>query len=369
VSTRVAITGSGVHVPAGVVTNAELVLAFNAWADRENERNVANGWPEVPRSSSEFIERASGILERRLVDREGVLDPERMRPEIPDRADDQPSLQAELALLAAKSALEEAGRSGEEIDLVVVGASALQRPYPAIAIEVQQVLGASGFAYDVSVGCSSGGFALQLAMQAITSGSARRALVCVPEIPSAYANFRERSSHFILGDAAVACVLEPLSSVRKEAFEIVSSECITRFSNNVRNNGGFLNRCDPAHRDDDDKLFYQNGRGVYKDITRLVPTFVAAQLAKMQLGPCDVARYWLHQANRAMLDTIAERLLKDEWDHARVPLPLVRYGNTAAAGALISFAENRDELEVGSYGVICAFGAGYSLSSQVVRKI
>jgi beta-ketodecanoyl-[acyl-carrier-protein] synthase len=359
VPTRVAITGSGFHVPAGTVTNAELCLAFNAWAD-------ANG---MERSSPEFIERASGILERRLVDREGVLDPERMRPEIPERPDGELALQAEFALDAAKPALERAGLSGEDIDLVVVGASAIQRPYPAIAIEVQHALGAAGFAYDVLVGCSAGGFGVQLAAQAVANGSARRALVCVPEIPSAYANFRERSSHFILGDASVALVIEPVTSARGPAFEIVASECLTRYSTNVRNNGGFLNRGAPSRRDEPDKLFYQNGRGVYKDITRLVPTFVGAQLAKLGLAPADVSRYWLHQANRAMLDTIAERLLKEPWDETRVPLPLARYGNTAAAGALLSFAQNHADLEVGAYGVICAFGAGYSLSCQIVRKI
>lgn len=363
--TRVAITGSGFHVPAGTVTNAELCLAFNAWAD-------ANG---MERSSPEFIERASGILERRLVDRDGVLDPERMRPEIPERPDGELALQAEFALAAAKPALEAAGLSGEDIDLVVVGASAIQRPYPAIAIEVQHALGANGFAYDVLVGCSAGGFGVQLAMQAVANGTARRALVCVPEIPSAYANFRERSSHFILGDASVAFVLEPVhvftdrGSAPRPAFEIVASECLTRYSTNVRNNGGFLNSGAPERRDEPDKLFYQNGRGVYKDITRLVPTFVGAQLAKLGLAPSDVSRYWLHQANRAMLDTIAERLLKAPWDETRVPLPLARYGNTAAAGALLSFAEHHGDLEVGAYGVICAFGAGYSLSCQIVRKI
>ena len=207
-----------------------------------------------------------------------------MCPDIPDRPDDEVSVQAEFALDAARKAIAESGREPEEIDLVVVGASSLQRPYPAIAIEVQASLDASGFAFDVSAGCSSGVYALQLAHDAIQLGRARCALVCIPEIPSAYANFKDRDSHFILGDASAAVVLE----ADRPGFEILACRLVSKYSNNVRNNCGFLNRCDTEHRDEADKLFYQEGRRVFRDIVKLVPTIIEAQLGELKLTASDV---------------------------------------------------------------------------------
>src|SRR5690606_14104528 len=113
-------------------------------------------------------------------------------------------------------------------------------------------------------------------------------------LPSAYSNFRDRESHFILGDAGAAVVIEPLELARPGAFEIVSSFCTTRFSSNVRNDGGFLNRCDPEHRDDPDKLFHQNGRRVFKDIVTIVPALLSEHLGGQGVALEAVERFWLH---------------------------------------------------------------------------
>ncbi len=351
----VSITGAGWHVPPHEVSNEELCEAFNS-AARETD-------PDAQPSSPEFIFKVSGIRSRHLWDKEGVLDQARMCPNIPDRPDDELSVQAEFALVAARRALEEAGRKGEDIDLVVLGASSLQRPYPALAIEVQAALGASGFAFDVSVGCSSGVYAIQQAYDAIRLGRAKCALVCVPELPSAYSNFRSRDSHFILGDAAAAVVLEP----NGPGFEIIDSTLVSRFSNNIRNNCGFINRCDPENRDHPDKLFYQQGRRVFRDIVKLVPTVVEGQLDRQKLTPSDVGAYWLHQANARLNTAIGERLV-GPGANGRFPMVLETQGNTAAAGALVSFAKHRDGLRDGDYGVICAFGAGYTIGSVLLRK-
>jgi len=352
---RVSITGAGCHVPPHEVSNEELCEAFNG-AARETD-------PEAQLSSPEFIFKVSGIKSRHLWDREGVLDQARMCANIPDRPDDELSVQAEFALASARKALEEAGRAPEDVDLIVLGASSLQRPYPALAIEVQAALGASGFAFDISVGCSSGVYAIQQAYDAIRAGRSKCALVCVPEIPSAYANFRNRDSHFILGDASAAVVLEP----DRPGFEIIDSTLVSRFSNNIRNNCGFINRCDPENRDNADKLFYQQGRRVFRDIAKLVPTVVEAQLSRLKLTPSDIGAYWLHQANARLNIAIGERLV-GPGANGRFPMVLETQGNTAAAGALVSFAENRDQLREGDYGVICAFGAGYTIGSLLVRK-
>ena len=353
---RVCITGVDSHVPENSVSNEELCATFNAWAE-------AVGQEITEPSSPEFIEKVSGIRSRFLWDKAGVLALDRMCPDIPDRPDDEVSVQAEFALDAARKAIAESGREPREIDLVVVGASSLQRPYPAIAIEVQASLDASGFAFDVSAGCSSGVYALQLAHDAIQLGRARCALVCIPEIPSAYANFKDRDSHFILGDASAAVVLE----ADRPGFEILACRLVSKYSNNVRNNCGFLNRCDTEHRDEADKLFYQEGRRVFRDIVKLVPTIIEAQLGELKLTASDVRRFWLHQANARLNAAIGERLVGPS-SNGRLPTILETHANTAAAGAFVTFDKHRGDLRGGDYGVICAFGAGYTAGSLLLRK-
>lgn len=352
---RIRITGAGSYVPPHSVSNEELCATFNAWA--EANRADVNG-----ASSPEFIEKVSGIRSRYLWDKDGVLAVDRMRPRIPDRADEETSVQAEFALHAARRAIEDAGIAPEEIDLVIVGASSLQRPYPAIAIEVQAELGGDGFAFDVSVGCSSGVYAIQLAHDAIQLGRARCALICVPEIPSAYTNFRDRDSHFILGDASAAVVLQ----ADQPGFEIISCRLVSKFSNNVRNNCGFLNRCDAENRDLADKLFYQRGRRVFRDIVKLVPRVIEAQLGEHKLTVSDVGRFWLHQANARLNASIGDRLV-GQGGNGRLPTVLETHANTAAAGALLTFDKHRDGLREGDYGVMCAFGAGYTVGSLLLR--
>lgn len=371
-STRTVVTGSGAFLPPHTVSNAALCEAYNVWARGENARNAdaiaAGRLPAILESSPEYVERAAGIRERRFVNASGVLDPARLCPDIADRPDEQLSVQAELGKAAALRALEAAGRHGEEIDLVVVGSSALQRPYPAIAIELQRAIGARGFAYDISVGCSSATFAIQAASEAIRGGTARKALVCAPEIPSAYANFRDRESHFILGDGAAAVVLEPLADARK-GFEILATRALSSYSSAVRNDCGFINRCDAAHRDDPDKLFHQDGPRVFREIVRLVPGFLRELLSSLELAAGEVSRYWLHQANGRMNEAIASRLVNGEVTTDRFPSLIGELGNTAAAGALLAFDHASADMLPGSIGVLCAFGAGYTVGAQVLRRI
>ena len=176
-----AITGSGVFTPDQVITNDELVVAFNAYADRFNAEHAAQiaagEVTAIEHSSSEFILKASGIERRYVLDKAGVLDPAVMHPVLAERPMDAPSQMAEMALDAAGKALAQAGVAADQIDLVICAASNHERAYPAIAIEVQQLLGAGGFAFDMNVACSSATFGLQAAADMIRSGSVRKALV------------------------------------------------------------------------------------------------------------------------------------------------------------------------------------------------
>src|SRR5690606_20814248 len=141
--------------------------------------------------------RASGIQQRHVWDRTGLLDPARMCPNIPDRTDDEMSVQCEMAVKAAEQALAAARHVGEEIDMIVLAGSNLQRLYPAIAMEVQEALRCPGYAFDMSVGCSSATYPIQVACDAIRAGSASRVLLVNPELTTPHMNWRDRDSHFI----------------------------------------------------------------------------------------------------------------------------------------------------------------------------
>jgi beta-ketodecanoyl-[acyl-carrier-protein] synthase len=380
VSTGTVITGSGVHTPAYVITNEELCAAFNAFVRRDNERNaeaIAAGRAQpLQESSAEFILKASGIKQRFVEDRTGLLDPERLCPNIPDRSDDEMSIQCEYAVKAARVALEQAGRRGDEVDLVILAASNLQRLYPAIAIEVQQAIGARGYGYDLSAGCSSATFPVHIATDALRAGTASCALLVNPELTTGHMNWRDRDSHFIFGDAGTALLVERLDDVRRRGrdrsghcFEILGTRLFSQFSSNIRNNGGYLNRCDPEHQFAPDKLFYQQGRKVFKDIVPLASSFISEHLGSLGLRTEDVARYWLHQANININQLIAKRLLGRAPTDADAPVILDRYANTASAGSIIAFHEHHEDLPSGAVGVICSFGAGYSIGSIIVRKL
>ena len=106
---RVAISSTGLYVPPHTISNAELVNAFNLFSDLENEKHAdaiaAGSRAAVPHSSVEFIEKASGIKQRYVMDKEGVLDPTRMLPRLQARPDNALSLMAEIGVAAARDAL------------------------------------------------------------------------------------------------------------------------------------------------------------------------------------------------------------------------------------------------------------------------
>ena len=368
-----AITGTGVFTPDNIITNAELVTAFNAYVDLYNaEHSVAIAAGELEAkeySSEEFILKASGIEQRHVIDKTGVLDPTVMHPLLRQRADDEPSLMAEMGMDAALKALAKAGKTAEDIDLVICAASNMERAYPAIAIEIQQLLGAGGFAFDMNVACSSATFGIQAAADMVRAGSVRAALVINPEICSAHLEWRDRDCHFIFGDVATATLVERAEDATGAYFEVVSTRCTTEFSNNIRNNNGYLRRSRPAGMvDRRDMQFMQNGRKVFKEVLPMVSDHIGAHMQAEGVSADDLKRLWLHQANKTMNDFIGRKVL------GRTPLPaeqpniLQDYANTSSAGSIIAFSKYSDDLADGDAGLICSFGAGYSVGSVLLRK-
>ncbi len=367
------ISGTGVFTPKEVITNSELVVAFNAYADRfnaENADDIAVGkTPEIGHSSDEFVVAASGIHQRYVMDKKGILDPEVMHPLLRQRDDDEPGIMAEMALDACQKALEQAGCKGEDVDLIICAASNLERAYPAVAIEIQQLLGAGGFAFDMNVACSSATFGIKAAADMIRAGSARRALVVNPEICSGHLEWRDRDCHFIFGDVATATLIECEEDAKGDFFEIISAKCQTQFSNNIRNNNGFLRRSRPdGMKDRRDMQFMQEGRKVFKEVLPIVSKHILVHIAEKGLEAGDLKRLWLHQANKAMNDFIGRKVLGRVPDLGEQPNILQDYANTSSAGSIIAFSKYSQDLEAGDTGVICSFGAGYSVGSVIVRK-
>jgi beta-ketodecanoyl-[acyl-carrier-protein] synthase len=369
-----AITGTGLFTPPHAISNEELVASFNAYVGRYNAAHAtaiaAGSVGALAQSSVDFVAKASGINNRYVMDKSGILDPEVLCPRLPERPNERISLMAEMAVSSARDALRAADRKPEQIDAVLVGASNLQRAYPAIAIEIQDALGIEGFAFDMNVACSSATFALLAAADMVAAGHARAVLVCNPEICSGHLNFRDRDSHFIFGDVATSFVIERAESAHGvNSWEIVSTKLKTKFSNNIRNNFGFLNRAAPEGIGLADKLFVQEGRKVFKEVVPMVSELIVGHLAENNIEAGSLKRLWLHQANINMNELIARRVLGREPQDSEAPNILNEYANTSSAGSIIAFHKFSADLVPGDLGLLCSFGAGYSAGSVILKKI
>lgn len=371
---RVAISGIGVEIPPAVIGNDELVASFNQWVDAENARLACTGAEPLQHSSADFIVHASGVEQRHVIHADGILDPTRMAPRIASRPDDEVSVMAEFGVASARKALADAGVAAADVDMVICSASHQQRPYPAMSIEIQKELGTSGAAFDMSLGCSSAAAGLHVAFNLVRSGAQKRVMVVTPEIITGHLNFRDRQTHFIFGDASTAVIVEPLEEgeARPGRFEIVDTRTWTQFSNNIRSNFGFLSRLsqeDTTFLAMEGNMIRQVGNKVFKEVTVAGHRFIVGFLAEHGHTPQDIRRFWLHQANSRMNAMILKLSFGHDVDHDRAPMVLDRLGNTAAAGAIIALEENHRDMKAGDYGLVCAFGAGYSIGGALLRMM
>lgn len=373
--TRIQISGTGLFTPKEILTNDELVNSYNKFVDEfniENEDKIKTGEiEELQKSSSEFIEKASGVKARYVQNKSGILDTKFMRPLLRERKEDELSNLAEMGVIAAKQAIENANIDIEKIDAVIVACSNLERPYPAIAIEIQNALNIEGFAFDMNVACSSATFGIQTIYDMIKSGSIRSALMVNPEICSGHLNFKDRDCHFIFGDVATAVVIEELKEVpsNSNSYEILSTKLYTQFSNNIRNNYGFLNSSSPDGVGKADKLFHQNGRQVFKEVVPKVASLIKEHLEKNSIEVTNIKAMYLHQANENMNRLISKYILGHEASRDFAPIVLDEYANTSSAGSIIAFHKHNNSLKKDDLAIICSFGAGYSIGSVIVRKL
>jgi len=372
---RVQISGTGLFTPSESISNAELVDSYNKFVDEHNtehQKEIENGSIQpLEKSSVEFIEKASGVKSRFVQNKSGILDTSFMRPKLRERNEEELSNLAEMGVAAAREAIENSGINIADLGAVIVACSNLERPYPAIAIEIQNALGIKGFAFDMNVACSSATFGIQTIYDMIKSGSMKSALMINPEICSGHLNFRDRDCHFIFGDVATAVVLERIEddNEKSNSYEIVGTKLLTEFSNNIRNNYGFLNTSSPDGVGKFDKLFHQNGRKVFKEVVPKVSSLIKEHLKECEIPIDNIKGMYLHQANENMNKLISKYVLGHEAERDLAPVVLDEYANTSSAGSIIAFHKHNQSLKKDDLAIICSFGAGYSVGNVIVRKI
>ena len=377
------ITGTGLYIPPYTISNEELVASFNQYAEKYNTQHTdqiaAGTITAIELSSTAFIEKVSGIKSRYVMEKEGILNPDIMTPIFPRRElGKELSLMAEMGAAALRDALTDAGLEANDLDGIILACSDFQRAYPAISIEIQNEIGmVGGFAYDMNVACSAATFGLSQAQGSIMSGMAKRVAVVNVEITSAHLNWRNRDSHFIFGDVATATIVEDLDTPK--GYEILSAKLFTQFSTNIKNEYGFLDRSEflaaqtemyPDIKEPvSDKLFLQNGRKVFREVCPKVSEIITEHLHENELETNDVKMMWLHQANANMLDLILRTVIGRDADKSIVPSVIAEFANTSSASPIIVFHRYKEKLNAGDLGVICSFGAGYSIGSVLVRKV
>ena len=377
------ITGTGLYIPPYSISNEELVDSFNHYVENYNAKHAdeieAGTVTALQPSSAAFIEKVSGIKSRYVMEKDGILDPEIMAPVIPYRnLGEELSIMAEMGTAALKDALADAGLEANDLDGIILACSNFQRTYPAVSIEIQDAIGmVGGFAYDMNVACSAATFGLSQAHGSIVSGLAKRVAVVNVEITSAHLNWRNRDSHFIFGDVATASIVEELETPK--GYEILNAKLFTQFSTNIKNEYGFMDRSEFLAAQTEmypdikepvtDKLFLQNGRKVFREVCPKVSEIITEHLHDNELQASDIKMMWLHQANANMLDLILRTVVGRDADKAIVPSVIDEFANTSSASPMIVFHRYKDALESGDLGVICSFGAGYSIGSVLVRKV
>jgi 3-oxoacyl-[acyl-carrier-protein] synthase III len=316
---QVTITGLGSYAPERVITNDELSKLVD--------------------TSDEWIVERTGIHERRVAaDSEALSD---------------------LALPAARQALEQAGADGKDVDLLIVATVTPDMMFPSTSAILADRLGADdAAAYDLSAGCTGFMYALAQAYGMVVAGLSRRALVVGGDVLSRILDWSDRSTVVLFGDGAGAVVLEPAEEPGFLAFELGADGA-----------GGeslWLPGSGSRLFEDPDRLVKMNGREVFKFATRILVQSGEAVLERCGTSVDDVDVYVPHQANVRIIEHATKRLgIPSE----RVVVNVDRYGNTSSGSIPLALAEAQEDgrLRAGSLVLMTGMGAGLTWGSALMR--
>jgi 3-oxoacyl-[acyl-carrier-protein] synthase III len=257
-----------------------------------------------------------------------------------------------LATLAGRQALERAGVTAEELDLVIVATATADEQLPGAAPLVQSGLGATrAGAFDVGAGCAGFLYALSVASSLVDSGSVRRVLVCGADVLSRVTDYSDARSCVLFGDGAGAALVERTDGPGQVGPFLLHSD------------GGAIDLLRIDHETGKIKM---EGRQVYRRAVQGMTESVRELVAAAGISLDDVRLLVAHQANARILEAVASQLGLDE---RRVLTNIVRYGNTSAASIPIAIAEATQQniLEEGDIVMLTAFGAGFVWGAGMLR--
>ena len=315
------IIGTGSAVPEQIVTNEDL--------------------SKIVETSDEWISSRSGIKERRVAKEETTTS---------------------LAILAGKRALENAGVTAEEIEVIIVATCTPDYFFPNTACQVQEAIGAKhAVAFDLSAACSGFLFALSTVQAYIKGGIYQKALIIGAETMSKMIDWSDRSTCVLFGDGAGAAVVSAEETGVLELVQKSNGAGKGVLSCKARETRNLLN-----HESDTKEHLYMEGQPVFKFAVKTVPECVEEVLKKAEVKKEEIRYYILHQANSRIIQSVAKRLKEPE---EKFPMNLSLYGNTSAASIPILLDEmNRNGmLNRGDKLVLSGFGAGLTWGAVLLE--
>jgi 3-oxoacyl-[acyl-carrier-protein] synthase III len=321
------IAGTGRHLPERVLTNAELETMVE--------------------TSDEWIRTRTGIRERRVA--------------APDVG------AADMGAAAARKALDEAGLTPEELDLILVSTATPDRLLPSTACDIQALLGARGAgAYDFATACSGFLYGLSMASGHIATGQARNVLVICTEKMSSIVDWSDRTTCVLFGDGAGAAVVRPADESEAGILSYFMKADGTLAELLYRPGGGARFPLDIAVLDERSHLVKMAGPEVFKAAVRAMCEAAGGALERAGVTGADIDLMVPHQANLRIIESTAK--------YAGIPMEKVfvnvdRYGNMSSASVPVALDEAREQGRVGegSLVLMVAFGAGFTWAANVVR--
>lgn len=300
-------------------------------------------------TSDEWIRERTGVVRRHIVRDETTVS---------------------MAAEAAKKALEDAGVSPEELDLILVSTISSNLILPCAACEVQKELGAvNATCFDLSAACTGFVLAYNTAVAYLTGGVYRTALVIGSESLSNLTNWKDRGTCILFGDGAGAAVICADSSGKGGYLPVTHSDggkgdaltCKSRHDSN-----GLTGESVPKDAMDEVYYMQMDGREVFKFAVKKVPEVISEVLEMNQVSAEEISYYVLHQANRRIVEAVAKRLLEPM---EKFPMNLQEYGNTSSASIPILLDEmnRREKLQKGQKIVLAGFGAGLTWGASIIE--
>ncbi len=321
------ILGTGRALPSRVLTNRDL--------------------EQMVDTSDEWITQRTGIKERRVV-AEGESN-------------------SQLAIAAARKALERAGVAPEELDLIIVATLTPDYLMPSVAILVQQALGAwKAGAFDLSATCSGFLYALSIADKFVREVPERRILVIGSEVLSHKTNWEDRTTCVLFGDGAGAAVVTGSPDGRRGVLSThLHADGSLWHLLTLKGCGSLYPPCD-SRIPREDYFIRMQGREVFKQAVRAMEAVALEALEANGVSPSDISLLIPHQANIRIIEYLRERLgLPEE----RVFVNIHRYGNTSAASIPIALDEAQEEgrLSPGDLVLMVSFGGGFTWAAVLLR--